>query len=162
MRKSLREHSLGLFFYMKYCELILLDIMYNDILVFFFERHAHVAVLGFTDPFCEVRSFFLCHVPCSRKCRNFLNVLDLSVDTVMVYTGQPPFLLRMEISIANHKRKSNHTFAYSMALKISSAAVIRSTFSCSILAGFSYSRKKSEAAVFGSVAFFRLSRRPGL
>ena len=27
---------------------------------------------------------------------------------------------------------------------------------------YSYSRKKSEAAVLGSVAFFRLSRRPGL
>lgn len=77
MRKSLREHSLGLFFYMKYCELILLDIMYNDILVFFFERHAHVAVLSFTDPFCEVRSLFLCHVPCSRKCRNFLECFGL-------------------------------------------------------------------------------------
>ena len=37
IRKSLREHSLGLFFYVKDYKLILLDIMYDDILVFFFE-----------------------------------------------------------------------------------------------------------------------------
>lgn len=158
IRKSLREHSLGLFFYVKYCELILLDIMYDDILVFFFERHAHVAVLGFTDPFCEVRSFFFCHILCSRKCRNFLECFGLISGYGNGIHGTASFSL----TYGNHKRKSNHTFAYSMALKISSAAVVRSTFSCSILAGFSYSRKKSEAAVLGSVAFFRLSRRPGL